>query len=128
MKDEAKSKGPWIHRFVIRILTLVLAVLIYWILGFFVDDIRSIPGPDYSTIEKKFIDKASIAKQQDVEKQIEDLTRQIENLREKQRIVRDSSRNLQETINQLIELRKLGIQKSIDFSAQEQATFASSLK
>ena len=45
-KTETKSKGTWIHRFAIWLFTLALAVLVFWVLGFFVDDIRSVPGPD----------------------------------------------------------------------------------
>lgn len=127
MKTDAKSKGTWIHRFAIRLFTLVLAVLIFWVLGFFVDDIRSIRGPDFGTIEKQHLDKNLVAKHNALEKQIADLTRQIENQSEKQHVVGDSSRNLQQTINQLIELQKLGMQKSIAFSEIEQANFTSSL-
>ena len=128
MKTEAKSKGTWIHRFAIRLFTPVLAVLIFWVLGFFVDDIRSIRGPDYAAIEQKHLDKDLVAKRLTLERQVADLTRQIGNQAEKQRVVGDSSRNLQQTINQLIELQKLGMQKSIAFSETEQANFTSSLR
>lgn len=127
MKTDPKSKGTWIHRFAIKLFTLVLAVLIFWILGFFVDDIRSIQGPNYSAIEQKHLDKDLVKKGQALEDKIAELRRQIENQKEKQRIVGDSSRNLQQTISQLIELQKLGIQKNIAFSNTEQANFTSSL-
>jgi hypothetical protein len=127
MKINAKSKGPWIYRFAIRLFTLVLAVLIFWLLGFFVDDIRSIRGPDYATIEKKILDKALVAKRGALEKQVADLAQQIENQTQKQRVVGDSSRNLQQTITQLIELQKLGMQQRIAFSETEQANFTSSM-
>lgn len=127
MKSESKSKGTWIHRFAIRLFTCVLAVLIFWILGFFVDDIRSVRGPDYHAIEQKHLDKDLVAKHVALEKQIGELTRQVENQTERQRVVGDSSRNLQQTIGQLIELQKLGMQKSVVFSDAEQANFTSSL-
>jgi predicted RNA-binding Zn-ribbon protein involved in translation (DUF1610 family) len=127
MDTESKSKGTWIHRFAIKLFTVVLAVLIFWTLGFFVDDIRSIPGPNYSAIEQKHLDKDLVNKRRDLEDQIADLSRQIDNQEEKQRVVGDSSRNLQQTINQLIELQKLGMQKNIAFSDTEQANFTSSL-
>ncbi len=127
MKTDKKSKGAWIHRFAIWIFTLVLTVLVFWVLGFFVNDIRSMRGPDYGTIEKSFVDKNLIAKQTSLVKQIADLARRIGNQTEKQRIVGDSSRNLQQTINQLLELRKLGMEKGIEFSHAEQANFTNSL-
>src|SRR3989304_9664874 len=127
MKADVKSKGTWLHRFAIRLLTLVLAVLVFWVLGFFLEDIRSIRGPDYAAIERKHLDKDRVAKRETLDKQIADLTRQIENQTESQRVVGDSSRSLQQTINQLLELQRLGMQKSIPLSDTEQADFTSSL-
>jgi len=128
MKTDAKSKGPWYHRFAIRLFTLVLAVLTFWGLGFLVDDIRSIRGPDYNAIEMKHLDADLVAKRDALVKQIADLSRQIENQTEKQQVVGDSSRNLQQTINQLIELQKLGMQKSVAFSETDQSNFTASLR
>lgn len=127
MKQEAKSKGVWIHRFAIRLFTLALAVLVFWVLGFLVQDIRTVRGPDYRSFETKHVSKELVAQREALEKQLAEITRQIENQTEKQRVVGDSSRNLQQTINQLIELQKLGLQKSVAFSSTEQANFTSSL-
>jgi predicted RNA-binding Zn-ribbon protein involved in translation (DUF1610 family) len=127
MKNDIKSKGAWVHRCAIRFFTLALAVLVFWALGFLVEDVRSVRGPDYSTIENKYLNKDLVAKRVLLEEQIADLTRQIANQTEKQRVVGDSSRNLQQTISQLIELQKLGMQKNIAFSGAEQANFTSSL-
>ncbi len=127
MKTQAASKGPWMHRFAIRLFTIVLAILIFWVLGFLVEDIRSIRGPDYATIEKAHLDQDLVAQREALERQVADLTRQIQNQTDRQRVVGDSSRNLQQTINQLIELQKLGMQKGIAFSETEQANFTSSL-
>jgi hypothetical protein len=128
MRAEGKSKGPWLHRLAIQVFTVVLAVLVFWLLGFLVEDIESIPGPDYDSIENGHLDKDLLAKRTTLEQQITDLTRQTENQAEKQRVVGDSSRNLQQTITQLVELQKLGMQKNAPFSGTEQANFTSSLK
>lgn len=127
MKTDSKAKGTWWHRVLIRGFTLVLAVLVFWVLGFFVDDIRSIPGPDYAAIEKMHLDSTLVAQSETLAQQIAELTRQIDNQTEQQRVVGDSSRNLQQTINQLLELQKLGLQKSVAFSDTEQANFTTSL-
>jgi len=127
MRSDMKSKGTWIHRCAIRFFTLALAVLVFWALGFFVDDIRSIRGPDLGFIEDKYLDKELVVKREVLAKQIADVTHQIENQNEKQRVVGDSSRNLQQTISQLIELQKLGLQKNVAFSREEQSNFTGSL-
>lgn len=127
MKPDVRSKGTWLHRLAIRLLTLALAVLVFWALDFLIEDIRNIRGPDYESIEQKHIDNALRNKRDTLQQQIAELTRQIANETEKQRVVGDSSQNLQQTINQLIELRKLGLQKNASFSEAEQANFTSSL-
>ena len=57
MSTQKKPKGPWIHRFSIRLFTVILAILVYWVLGFFVQDIESIEGPQYDVIEKTHLDQ-----------------------------------------------------------------------
>ncbi len=127
MANRPRSNGTWIHRLAIRLFTLILAVLVFWVLGFFVNDIRSVRGPDYDAVEAKHLDPGLVAKRQALEQQISDLARRIENQTEQQRVVGDSSRNLQQTIGQLLELQKLGLQKSVAFSETEQTNFTRSL-
>jgi len=127
MKTASASKGTWLHRFAIRLLTGALAVLIFWALGLVVDDIRSIPGPEYSCIERQYLDHRLVAKRDALGKEIGEITQQIGNLQEKQRIIGDSARNLQQTINQLLELQKLATQKSVPLTETEQANFTVSL-
>ncbi len=127
MTTNAKSKGTWLHRLAIRLFTLILTVLVFWVLGFLIEDIRSVRGPAYKDIEQGYLDTNLVARRSALENEIAGLTRQIDNQTEKQRVIGDGSRNLQQTINQLIELQKLGLQKSIAFSDTEQANFTSSL-
>ncbi len=127
MNTAVKSKGTWIHRFAIRFSTVVLTILIYWLLGFLVSDIKSIEGPDYLAIEGQHLDPSIVAKRDALELQIGERTQLIANLTEKQRVVGDSSQNLQQTINQLIELQKLGLQKNVAFSEAEQTNITNSL-
>lgn len=127
MSAEAKSKGTWFHRFAIQAFTILLAILIYWLLGFLVEDIESIPGPDYKTIEKHYISQELLDNQKDLDKQISDFSHQIDNQTEKQRNVADSSRNLQQTMNQLLELQKIGVEKGIHLSDTEQANLGTTL-
>lgn len=127
MKNDHAVKGTGFHRFAIRLLTVFLGILIFWVLGFLVRDVRSISGPDYQSVEARHVDSALVARQVDLDRQIVELDRQIANQTEKQKIVGDSSRNLQQTINQLIELWRLGIEKSLAFSSKEQENFTASL-
>lgn len=127
MTTKRSPKGPWIHRFSIRLFTVILAVLVYWVLGFLVQDIESIDGPDYAELEKNYVDQALIEKQEALESAIFDVERSIRNKRDEMKIVSDSSHNLQKTINQLIELQKLTVEKSVSLPENEQATLSGSL-
>ncbi len=127
MKAAPRPKGPWIHRFSIRLFTVVLAVLVYWVLGFLVEDIESIQGPQYDEIEKKHVDQALVEQELKLATDIKDVDVAISSKRDEMRIVSDSSQNLQKTINQLIELQKLAIQKSAALPETEQANLSESL-
>jgi len=127
MSKQQKPKGPWIHRFSIRFFTVVLSILIYWVLGFLVEDIESIKGPQYNDIEKKHVDQNLLDKQKELKTSITKAQRDIKNKSDEMRIVKDSSQNLQKTINQLIELQKLTVQKSVSLPETEQANLSSSL-
>ena len=127
MKSNA-ARGTWGIRQLIRLFTVVLGVLFFWLLGFVVEDIESIPGPDYAKVESKYVDHALVDKKEQVQSQISDLERAISRKHEEQHLVGDSSRNLQTTINQLLELQKLSIQKAVSLSESEKSNLSTSLK
>ena len=124
---QPKPKGPWFNRFAIHVFTFILGVLCFWLLGFVVDDIASIEGPQYDTIEAKHLNKGLLEKKAAQEAQVEEFSKRIENQQESQLLLGASSQNLQQTINQLLDLQKQGLEKNVAFSDKEQATVASSL-
>lgn len=122
------TRGTWGIRQLIRMFTVVLAVLFFWLLGFVVEDIESMPGPNYTEIESRHVDISLVAKKEQLGKQIGDLNRTIGNQQERQRLANDSSQNLQRTINQLLELQKISIQKATAFSESDKNNLSTSLK
>lgn len=122
-----RSRGPWSHRFLINFFTLVLAALVYWTLGFIVDDLGSAEGPRYRDIEARFLDPSAAERAKQLKEELAAAERNIAAKREEMRIISDSSSNLQGTINQLVELRKLEIQKSGDREGGEAANLSDSL-
>ncbi len=128
MKTPPPPKGPWFNRVLIRAFTVVLGVLIFWLLGFFVDDIASMDGPSYEAIEARHLDKGLVEKKTAQEAQLADLDRQIENQKESQRLLGAGSQNLQQTLGQLLDLQKQGLEKNGAISGEEQANVTSSLK
>ena len=127
MNNTQKPKGPWIHRFLIVFFTAVFAVLVYWALGFLVEDIRSIPGPLYPEIEKEYLDPELAEQEKALSREIAETERAIAGRKDELRIIGDTSGNLQGTINQLLELQRLAVQKSAALSDREQADLSESL-
>ncbi len=121
------THGTWGLRFLVHFFTVVLGVLIFWLLGFLIQDIRSIQGPLYSDIERKYVDSGLFQKQDDLAKQITGLEREISNKREEQNLVGHSSDNLQRTINQLLEIQKASIEKQVPLSESEKGDLSLSL-
>jgi hypothetical protein len=117
-----RPRGPWINRFVIRVLTVILAALVYWLLGFFVQDIRTIDGPSFHEIEKKHVDSALYDKLRSLDRQIRSVERKIEAEREKQEMAEESSRSLQQTIDKLIDLQKISLEKDGTESSEKLST------
>ena len=121
------TRGTWGVRQLIRFCTVVFGVLFFWLLGFVVLDIKSIPGPDYSAIKQKHVASDLVDEKKQVETQIVDLERDIENKQEQQHLTGDSSRNLQRTIGQLLEMQKLSIKKKVSLSESEKENLSTSL-
>ncbi|HIG28098.1 MAG TPA: hypothetical protein EYQ50_09980 [Verrucomicrobiales bacterium] len=128
MKNSSKIKGPFINRFAVRFLTLVFGMLIYWLLGFLLSDIASIPGPVFQDYEDRLVDTAVIDQKTRVERRISDLEMEIKNKKEAQDVIEKTSNNLQQTINQILDLQKISIEKEVELSESEQAGLSSSLE
>ncbi|MDR1494279.1 MAG: hypothetical protein LBT05_16410 [Planctomycetaceae bacterium] len=65
-----KRNAPWGVRFAISTLTTALCLLIFWMLGFFLNDIQSLPGPDYQAAVASQIDPKLKSEKTELQKQI----------------------------------------------------------
>lgn len=124
---EHTTRGTWGVRILIRLCTIACAILVFWLLGFLVEDIESIKGPDYDQIEKKHVRQDLVQQEEQFDKQIGTLEREISNKEKQQSLVGDGSQNLQRTISQLLELQKLSIQKEVPLSESEKSNLSASL-
>jgi len=128
MSKSKKFKGPWIQRFSIVFLSLVLAVLLFWLLGFITKDIGSLRGPDFSKVEAKFVDAELVGKHESLKENLDGIRENLRNLQEQQRILQKSSNNLQETIKQLLSIQSQSIEKNFDFPEENKQTLVESQK
>ena len=126
MVQRHPNKGPWTHRFLVGTFTVALTLLTYWLLGFVINDIGTWPGPDYTDVEQWLLNPELLCQAEELQVQIADSKRKIKELKARQRIVQDSTTNSQRTMNQLIEIRRLSLQKDVAPSAEEQKALADS--
>jgi len=126
MAETRSNKGPWIHRFLLNLFTVTLAVLIYWLLGFVINDIGSWPSSSYSDVENRLLDLELLKTSNNLEQQFAETKTKIEDEQVRQRLLSDSTANSQRTMNQLLENRRLSLQKDVTPSAEEQKALAES--
>lgn len=120
MNTIRKSQGPWHHRALIWFFSVLLGLLIYWLLGFIVNDIGTWPGPRYEEVEGRLVEPSLRSEAADLERQLETVGRTIGNHEQRQRVLRDSTDNSARTMNQLLEIQRLNLQKGITPGETEQ--------
>ncbi|MFB3784962.1 MAG: hypothetical protein ACE15F_01195 [bacterium] len=128
MKLRIEKKGPAGHRFLIFFFSFLLTLFSFWLLGFVEDDIGNIPGPSDTEIEARYVDQAALKQRLDLEKQKADITTQIAGQREIQDILRNSTSNSQQTMNQLLDLRRSYLEKNVSPSEAEMTALEESQK
>lgn len=126
MTQTRKGGGPWTHRLLVYGFSLAFGVLVYWLLNFIVRDIATWPGPDYQQVEKSILDQKIVAEVESLRTRIEEAERAIGSRKQRQEVLRDSTSNSEKTMNQLLELQKLTLQKGVTPSSEEVKAFAES--
>jgi predicted RNA-binding Zn-ribbon protein involved in translation (DUF1610 family) len=106
----------------------LFAILNYWLLGFVINDIGTWPGPNYQEIEKAILDQALVGELESLNQQVADITRQITHWKQRQEVLRDSTSNSEKTMNQLLELQRLTLQKGVTPSPDEVQALSASQK
>lgn len=122
----ASPKGPWIQRFGVVFFTILAGILVFWLLGFVVDDIGGIKGPQENEVEKRFLDPLLVARLEAIEKESAAVTTQIENEKARQTLLRDSTTSSQQTMNQLLDMQKQNAQNRVTPTEAERSALAQS--
>jgi len=123
-----RHKGPWMHRWLVHLFTVVFGLLSYWLLGFLINDIGQWPGPDYQAIEERGLDRDLTSEAERLEDEIATVQRDIEAQQVRQTTLRDSTQNAQTTMNQLLAFQRLSLEKDVTPSEEEKLALAESQK
>jgi len=126
MAEVTKNKGPWRHRVLVGLFTILFASFVFWLLGFAVDDIGSLPGPSRENVESGLLSKEALTQRDNVNRQLDDVKRSLAAQKERQALLRDSTGRYEETLRQLIEMQRMTAQKGLPLPPPQQRALAES--
>ena len=126
MERRRAQRQPWLYRFFIVGFGLLLTLLLIWFLAFVLSDIGGLPGPKYEDIEKQYVDQTVRDQLAALEKEVATLQTQMDNQREIQGILSQSTQNSRQTMDQLVAIHKLNLEKSVKPTDTEQQSLAES--
>jgi hypothetical protein len=119
-----RPKGPWFHRFLIYFFTTVLVVLIYWTLGFLIDDAGQWSPPHHTAITQSLLPRDVEAKLKALSEEATQISQQTARVRHQQSLLREGTDNYQRTMQQMTELERLRLQKGESASEEQQQAVA----
>lgn len=120
MNTSPSLRGPWHHRLLTWIFSGLLGLLTYWLLGFVVHDIGSWPGPDYQQVMAQHVDPSLEAQAGVLSMQLAATNRAVADERTRQGVLRDSTDNSARTMNQMLEIQRIQVQRGMSLTELEQ--------
>lgn len=129
MKPNNQTKAaPKRHRILIWMSGGMMCVLTFWLLGFIIGDIGSLPGPDYNELEQERLDQALVDRSKQLQREIASAKRDTNNRQTTQRLLRESINNSQRTLTQLMGVQKVALEKGAEFSERQQQAMTENLE
>ena len=123
---DRERRGTWWQRTLISAFSITLTLLFYWLLGFVLQDIGRITGPDWNSLQAERLDPTYLDTQKRTNEEIADVKRQIENEERRQRLLRDSTASSQKTLSQLLDLQRMSMEQESALPAEQQQALAES--
>lgn len=122
------TAAPKRHRFLIWLFGGAMCLLSYWLLGFIMGDIGSLPGPNYSELEEQRLDQTLVDRADELSGQIETTKRDSTNLQTTQKLLRESIGSSQRTLTQLMDVQKLALEKGVELSDEQQQSMTGNIQ
>ncbi len=122
------TAGWWLPHLGIRLLGVLLGVLFFWLLGFVVTDIRTLPfSPSYQEFREKELEPDLEQRLEATRLSLEEIRRNLRVLEARQEMAQEGIRTLEATMRQLAEMQKLSIQKNAALGESERASLEKAL-
>ncbi len=121
-----KKSGPISHRIMIYFFSAVLTLLLIWSIDYLLSDIGNIPGPSRKEIEMRFVGNDLIKEQKSLKSEKKKITTQIKNETENQKLLEIGMSGSKDTMNQLLNLHRLALEKNVRPTLDQQNALAES--
>jgi hypothetical protein len=95
---ETEPRGTWWQRLLIASFSLALTLLFFWALGFILQDIGRLPGPDWNRLSGDRLDPVMAATTARLQEEQATIKRKIENEERRRQVLRDSTATSQKTL------------------------------
>lgn len=123
-QEKSRRNGLWYNRVLVWVLSVMLGFLVFWLLGFIVQDLGEWPGPDYEQVEQQVLNSSELQRQGTLEEQLSQVKEDINAHREYQSSLRDSTDSAEVTMNRLLEIQRLALEKGRELTDAEQESLA----
>jgi predicted RNA-binding Zn-ribbon protein involved in translation (DUF1610 family) len=121
-------RGPIGHRFLVLLFSVGVSVLAFWLLGYVLRDIDQIDGPSYQSMVTEALPPQLIEQQEQLAEQRQENQIRKKEVEKRRDLLRQSVENSQQTINQLLELQRLSLEKDAQLSSDQQNALAENLQ
>jgi len=123
-----KHRGSFMLRFMVVGFSIAVGVLTFWLLGYIIQDINRVKGPDYSQMLKVGLPQSLQDERQSLAAELVDRKQQIESTEQRRRLTAQTTKDSQQTINQLLELKRNADQNETSLSEGQQQALTDSLQ
>jgi hypothetical protein len=123
---EREQRGTWWQRFLIWTFSAALSLLVFWLLGFILQDIGRLPGPNWRDLEAQRLDPELRKTSERLNGELATVKREIENQERRQQLLRDSTASSQKTLGQLLELQRMSLEQKTTLPEEQQQALAES--
>jgi hypothetical protein len=85
--------------------------LAYWLLEFVMSDIDSLPGPQRQELEARILDKSLLERERSANRELARIEQRRQDVFARQASLEASTKSSRETMNQLLDIQRLELQK-----------------
>lgn len=122
------GRGPIGHRFLVLLFSVGVSILAFWLLGYVLRDIDQIDGPSYQNMVTEALPPSLVEQQKQLAEQRQENQIRKKEVEKRRDLLRHAVENSQQTINQLLELQRLSLEKEAQLSDDQQNALAENLQ